>query len=95
MGKKNMLTEEEYSDEMSQIRDKLAIAKVNLNENATDINKVELCLQYGQNFIRTAASVWFDAPPLWKMKYQRIIFPNGIRYAFNEISNRDLSLPFH
>ena len=94
MGKKNQLTEEEYNEEISQVRDKIALANLNLNESKTDISEVELCLNYGQNFIRTAALVWFDAPPLWKIKYQTMIFPNGVKYAFDEISNHDLALPF-
>ena len=94
MGKKNQLTEEEYGDEISQVRDKITVVSLNLNEKKTDISEVEVCLKYCQNFIRTAALVWFDAPPLWKIKYQAMIFPNGVKYAFDDISNRDLALPF-
>ena len=94
MLQRKKITDEEYDALIAPLRDKIAVAKLAVNEITTDTNEMEVCLKYGQHFIRTASLVWFDAPPVLQMKIQKMIFPKGIKYAFEEISNRDLALPF-
>lgn len=94
MLRKKQITDEEYDALIAPLRDKIVVAKLAVNEVATDTNEIDICLKYGQQFIQTAALVWFDAPPVLKFKVQKMIFPNGVKYAFDEVSNRDLSLPF-
>lgn len=94
MGKKRLLTDEEFNKELSEIRDKLAVAQLTYNETRTDEAEINVCLAYAQNFVRTANQVWFDAPSALKIKLQGMIFPTGVKYDFDSVSNRDLSLPF-
>lgn len=94
MGKKKILNDEELQEELSGIRDKLTMAQLTYNETKTSEAELNVCLQYAQNFIRTVNLVWFDAPSLLKIKLQTMIFPNGLTYPFEGISNHNLSLPF-
>lgn len=94
MKKKTQLTDEEYEKEISEVRDKITIASLQSNEVGTDRNEAETCLNYAQNFIQTIALAWYDAPDELKIKIQGMVFPNGVSYDFNSISNHVLSLPF-
>ncbi len=94
MSKKQILTDEESNEELSQIRDQIAIAELGLHETKTDEGEIKVCLAYAQNFIQTVNLIWFDAPPLFKIKLQTMIFPRGVKYQFEKVSNHDLALPF-
>ncbi|MEN9407691.1 MAG: hypothetical protein RLZZ455_907 [Candidatus Parcubacteria bacterium] len=94
MIKKQVYTYEEGLKELEEVRDKLTVARLGLNESKTDIEEINLCLAYAENFIQTIAKVWFDAPSLLKIKLQTMVFPNGLAYGFEDISNHNLSLPF-
>jgi hypothetical protein len=92
--KKQILTDEEDQKELVELRDKLAVAQLGLHETKTDTEEINVCLAYAGNFLRTAAQVWFDAPSVLKIKLQTMIFPKGLAYGFEDISNHNLSLPF-
>lgn len=94
MTKKHLINDDEAQKELSEVRDKIAVTQLGLNETKTDEGELTLCIAYAQNFIQTINQVWFDAPPLLKIKLQTMIFPKGLKYKFEDISNHDLSLPF-
>lgn len=94
LARKQVITEDEAKKALDPLRDRMAILKLGLNETTTDNEEINVCIAYAQNFIRTASQVWFDAPPLLKIKLQSMIFPKGLRYPFEVISNHNLALPF-
>ena len=64
----------------------------------TDIHAEELdvnaLLAFGSEFIRTIEFAWSEAPIEYKLKLQRLIFPEGLKYHFNGFSNSRLSPAF-
>lgn len=94
MAMKQIIDDEDAKKEISEIKDRLALAKLGLHETKSDEEEINVCLAYAQNFIQTIDQIWFDAPSLLKIKLQSMIFPKGLSYPFGGISNRNLALPF-
>lgn len=67
---------------------------MNLNDTYVEKIEVEALLAEAYTFCRTPEIAWYNAIPEAKVKYQRLIFPQGIYYDFNSLSNRKLGLPF-
>ena len=68
--------------------------KKNLNDTYVEKIEVEALLAEVYTFCRTPEIAWYNAIPEARVKYQRLIFPQGIYYDFNSLSSRKLGLPF-
>ena len=49
---------------------------------------------FARDFIRTIEYTWYYAPIEYKVKLQRAIFPEGLKYHFTGFSNSKISRPF-
>lgn len=93
-GKKGVLSDELLKSQLDEIENKLALAKLELSDAHCEEVELDELLAYGSAFIRTCDLAWYDGIFDAKMKYQRMIFPSGVKYHFNGFSNSELGLPF-
>ncbi len=65
--------------------------KMRLTELHGEELNVDALLNYAYIYIRTVESVWYDAPGMYRVRLQRIIFPKGVDYGKEGFSNTEIS----
>lgn len=93
-GMKGVLSDEMVKKQLDEIENKLALSKLELAESHQEEVEIDELIAYGIQFIRTAELAWYDSVFEAKIKYQRLIFPRGVKYHFSGYSNEELGLPF-
>ena len=93
-GKKGIIPDAILQKQLEETEKKITFAKMSLTETHAEELEIDALLNYGLAFIQTPDIAWFDAIADAKIKYQRLIFPSGVRYNFNGFSNSELGLPF-
>lgn len=93
-GKKGIIPDTLLQKQLAESEQKIMLAKMSLNEAYTEELEIETLLSYAEVFIRTPELAWYDAPFEAKLKYQRLMFPKGIYYHYDNYSNSQLGLPF-
>ncbi len=79
---------------VEDLEQKITIAKIGLTEIHAEELDVNAMLIFARDFIRTIEFTWYYAPIEYKVKLQRAIFPEGLKYHFTGFSNSKISRPF-
>ena len=90
-GKQGILTGDTLKEELQDIERRITLSKMELTEIHGEELDINALLAYAYDFIRTAEKTWIDAPFEQKLKLQRLIFPDGIKYKLGEFSNSKIS----
>lgn len=69
---------------INKIKDDIALVKLAINESHLGEFEMELMLQYADKFFERMAMLWFDSPIQQKIQLQRVLFPDGIIYSYDE-----------
>lgn len=93
-GQKGIIPDNLLKKQLEDIDQKMTLAQMNLNDTYVEKIEVEALLAEAYTFCRTPEIAWYNALPEAKVKYQRLIFPQGIYYDGDSLSNRKLGLPF-
>lgn len=93
-GRNNVLPPQVVKKNVDEIEEKLAFAKIKLTEVHTEELDVNALLNFAYDFIRTVEKVWYYAPIEYKVKLQRVIFPEGLKYTNKGFSNPKISRAF-
>jgi len=80
---------------IAELEDKLVFAKASVSETFDEELEIRGLLNFGREFIRTIEFAWSEAPIEYKLKLQRLIFPEGLKYHYNGFSNSRLSPAFN
>ena len=70
----------EYRERMAEIESGLAAATISLNEAKLEQLDIEATITYSINFISNLSRLWFDLPPELKPRFQKLVFPEGVKY---------------
>lgn len=73
-------TREEFQERKDQMENEIAATKMSLSESRIEQFDTEGVLAYAISFIRDFARQWFDLPPQLRLRFQRLVFPDGIPY---------------
>lgn len=92
--KKGVLPDHIVKKQVDEIESKLTFAKMHLTDIHAEELDVNALLAFGYEFIRTIEYAWSEAPIEYKLKLQRLIFPEGLKYHYNGFSNSRLSPAF-
>ena len=91
-GKKNRIfemreegsyTKEEFIERKENIENEITTLKISLSESRIDQLDIEAVSVYASNFIKDLARQWFDLIPRFQIRFQQLIFPEGISYDRN------------
>ena len=93
-GQKGVIPDSILQEKLEEKQQQIMLAKMSLNETHVEELEVGALLDYALGFIRTIDLAWFDATFESKLKFQRLIFPEGVVYNFSGFSNSQLGLPF-
>lgn len=93
-GRKGIIPENLLEKQLKELEQKITLAKIGLSDIHAEELDSDALLNYGYAFIRTIDLVWYDALPQARIKYQRLIFPEGVTFDGKVFSNQRLGLPF-
>ena len=93
-GKKGIISDALLEKQLKDAEQEITLAKMGLNDIHAEELDIDALLNYAWAFIQTADLVWYDALPDARLKYQRLIFPDGVYFDGREFSNQRLSRPF-
>lgn len=80
MGRKGIIPEHRVKEQVEDLEKTLTPEKFRLTEMHGEELDINALLAYAYDFIRTVENVWYDAVPEVKVRLQRFIFPEGVKY---------------
>jgi site-specific DNA recombinase len=69
-----------YDERVSRENEGLALARLELVQAQTDELDVEVLLDFGENLMMNTAKVWLDLAFEQKLRFQRVLFPDGLTF---------------
>lgn len=90
MGGRGIIPEYRVKEQVDELERKIALKKSQLTEMHAEEMDINALLNYAHDFIRTVENTWSDALPNTKIRLQRFIFPNGVKYYYSGFSNAGL-----
>ena len=76
-------TKEEFQERKSEVENELMTLKISHNETQTDRFDLEGAIAYAERFMADLGRQWKDLPPHLSPRFQKLVFPEGIRYDKN------------
>lgn len=94
IGRQGIISDHLVKKNVEALEEKITLAKLEVSETHLEELDVKGLLAYGKRFIQTVEIAWYDGILEDKLKFQRMIFPEGVFYKSGAFSNRRLALPF-
>lgn len=94
LGRKGILDEDDLRDQLKEVKGKITSAKLALNECHGEEFKTEYLLQLGETILRNFPAIWNEVDITYKIRLQRVLFPEKIIYSYPGFSNTKLSPVF-
>ena len=76
-------TKEEFQERKSEVENELIALKISHSEAQTDQFDLEGAISYAERFMADLGRQWQDLPPRLSSRFQKLVFPEGIRYDKN------------
>lgn len=92
--KKGIIPDNMLQKKLQSLEEEITFAKLNLTENHNEELEIDALLNEALVFIQTPELAWESSEFEAKLKYQRLIFPEGVKYRFNGYSNTKLGIIF-
>ena len=87
---------EDGSENLKELKSKITQLKLELNETHDEEFKLEYLITFAEKFFQTLPQIWLTATDVnLKIRIQRLLFPQGIRYSYPGFSNTSLSPIFN
>ena len=78
------INQQTYEEQTYRVEEELVFAQMSLNNSQFDELEVEAALAFAEHALTKTAVFWFDSSVEQKQKFQRVIFPEGIRYSIEQ-----------
>jgi site-specific DNA recombinase len=72
---------EEGRERLAEVKNQLIATQIALNEARIEQFDIEAAVTYAANFIGDLGRQWFDLAPELRPRFQKLIFPEGVRYS--------------
>ena len=86
-GAKGIISDQTLKEILDDYEQKIILTQNSLNKNFYEGLEIESLLNKGLEIIRTLEKAWYEAPPEYKPKIQRLIYPAGVSYHYSGFSN--------
>ena len=83
-----------YKDLNNDIDSKIAFKTIQLNELSLDYQDIESCINQCSYFLRNISKLWMTSDISLRIKFQNIIFPEGVVYFNGTLKKDNLSTIF-
>ena len=70
-----------YDEQVERVDQEIVFAQMSLREAELEELEVETVLAFAEHALENTAAFWFDSNVEQKQKFQRVLFPEGIRYS--------------
>ena len=77
-------TKDEFLERKQEVENQIAAVKISLSEARIDQFDLEAVIIYAVNFIADLGRQWFDLKPENRLRFQKLLFPEGILYSKKE-----------
>ena len=77
-------SKEEFKERKFEIDNEMAIVRISMNESKIDQMDVEAVIIYATNFVKHLDRQWVDLEGQQRIKFQKLIFPDGVLYFKGE-----------
>lgn len=94
MHRNKRYTDVEYDEEMGIIRNEMAVAQLEINENLIDRNELELLLTQAELFITRLEPLYRSFSTANKRRFITLVFPKGVVYESGKVEPVKKSLLF-
>lgn len=74
------IDKETYEDQLDRTREEIAVAELELHDAKLEEFDMEASLGFATNVLSNAARFWIECSPEQKERFQRILFPEGLRF---------------
>ena len=81
--KQGIFDAETAKEELNRIKEKITVLKLSRNELQIEEFDVEACVNYCLYFMVNVAKLWYEIKLSDKIKFQEMVFPNGISYDYS------------
>ncbi len=72
---------EEGKERLAEIKSEILATEIALNETRIEQLDIEAAVTYATNFMGNLARQWFDLAPELRLRFQKLIFPEGVPYS--------------
>lgn len=90
-GKSGVLPDRVAKEQLAEIGNNITQAKLKLTDTHTDELGISTLVVVAVNFINNLEFTWVDASPKAKIKLQKIVFPQGVKYNYPGFSYSKIS----
>ena len=90
-GARGIISDQTLKESLKDYEQKILLTQNSLNENFHEELEIEPLLNKGLEIIRTLEKGWQKAPPEYKPKLQRLIYPQGVCYHYSGFSNSGIN----
>ena len=77
-------TKEEFQERKLEIDNEMAAVRISMNESKIDQMDVEAVITYATKFVEQLDRQWIDLQGQQRIKFQKLIFPDGVLYFKGE-----------
>lgn len=74
-------TKGQFRERLDAVEIQLAAKKIERNETSIDQLNIEAALLYASQFMRNIDRQWFDLKPDNRLRFEKLVFPEGIPYV--------------
>jgi site-specific DNA recombinase len=79
-----ILPDEDFKKELPEIKRKIEMIELAMNDSKMDIFREEAVLAYSKHFVYNLPRQWFDLGIEGKRRFQKLLFPEGLPYLGNK-----------
>ncbi len=84
-----------YESQLDKLNEQLALARLRAVDAEIEQIDAEGIMRFAEHLATNAARLWVEFNPRQKQRFQRFIFPDGVRYRDGEFLNPRTSLLFN
>lgn len=74
-------TKEEFTERKAEVENELIASRISRSEALIEQFDAEAAVAYAERYISDLGRQWTDLPPHLYPRFQKLVFPEGIRYT--------------
>ena len=91
LAKKGTFDDDTAKEELARIKERLALTRLERNELQIDDYDLEIGLNFCLFFMTNVHRLWYEANLTQKLKFQEMIFPEGVNFDYNRFGTSSLA----
>lgn len=89
-----VIDREVYEQQLDKLGEEIALAELEMHEARLEELDIEAALNFAIHALNNASRFWSECSPEQKQRFQRILFPEGLRYESGSFGTATTCLAF-